>query len=124
SFARYFTFVLILAAYCLGSWFIPRLVYKRARELRLDFSQFFLIADLLFWLVVIYRTGADKSLLFLLSLVRVSDQRDMSFKRVLVFAHLTLLGYAILVCYLITIEGRLVDVRLEILKMAYIYCAN
>ena len=124
SFARYFTFVLILAAYCLGSWFIPRLVYKRARELRLDFSQFFLIADLLFWLVVIYRTGADKSLLFFLSLVRVSDQRDMSFKRVLVFAHLTLIAYALLVLYLFYIEVRLVDLRLELLKMAYIYGAN
>src|SRR5438034_2119470 len=124
SFARYFTFVLTLAAYCLGSWFIPRLVYKKARELKLDFSQFFLIADLLFWLVVIYRTGADKSLLFFLSLVRVSDQRDMSFKRVLVFAHLTLIAYALLVLYLFYIEVRLVDLRLELLKTAYIYGAN
>src|SRR5437867_4952237 len=124
SWWRYLTFVLILTGYWISSWFIPRLIYKTARKLSLDFSLFFLIADLLFWLVVIYRTGADRSLLFFLSLVRVSDQRDMSFKRVLVFAHLTLLGYALLVFYLITIEGRLVDVRLELLKMAYIYGAN
>ena len=124
SWGKYLTFVLILAGYCLSSWFIPKLIYRTARKRRIDFSLCFLIADLLFWLLVIYRTGAEKSLLFFLSLVRVSEQRDMSFKRVLVFAHLTLIAYALLVFYLVSIEGRPVDLRLEILKMAYIYGAS
>src|SRR5438093_3999894 len=124
SWGKYLTFVLILAGYCLSSWFIPKLIYRTARKRRIDFSLCFLIADLLFWLLVIYRTGAEKSLLFFLSLVRVSEQRDMSFKRVLVFAHLTLIAYALLVFYLVSIEGRPVGTRPKLLKMAYIYVAN
>ncbi len=122
SWSRYVTFVLILASYCVGSWLVLRFGYLKTR--RLDLSLFFLITDLFFWILVIYRTGAETSLLFFLSIVWVSDQAYGTVKKVLMFAHLTLLAYALLVVYLVAVEGRPVDLRLEFLKMVYIYGAS
>ncbi len=122
SWVRYLTFVLIFGAYCTGSWLILRFGYLKVKTL--DLGLLFLITDLFFWILVIYRTGAETSLLFFLSIVRVSDQAYTTFKRVLMFAHLTLFAYAMLVVYLVAIEGRTVDLRLEFLKMAYIYGAS
>src|SRR3990172_3739621 len=84
--SRYLAFVAVLAAYCTGSWLALRSWYGRIKGF--DLGLFFLITDLLFWILVIYRTGADKSLLFFLSVVRVSDQAFTTFRRVLIFAHL------------------------------------
>ena len=80
--------------------------------------------DLFFLVLAIYRTGADKSLLFFLSVIRVSDQTYTSFKRLVLFAHLSLFSYVLFILYLTGIERRTVDWKLEILKMAYIYGAN
>jgi signal transduction histidine kinase/ActR/RegA family two-component response regulator len=120
--SRYSEFVAILAAYCVGSWLILRSGYRKFRPVDLGLT--LLIVDLLVWLLVIYRTGADKSLLFFLSVVRVSDQAYTTFKRVLLFAHLSLVSYFAFILYLTLIEGRAVDWRMEILKMVYIYGAN
>lgn len=122
SWPRYLEFVAIFAAYCVGSWLVLWFGYKKFK--RFDLPLFFLIADLFFWLLVIHRTGAETSLLFFLSVVRVSDQAYTSFKRVLMFAHLTVFAYAGLVFYLVVIEGRQLDLRLEFLKMIYIYGAS
>jgi signal transduction histidine kinase/ActR/RegA family two-component response regulator len=40
------------------------------------------------------------------------------------FAHLSLISYALLLLYLTMLEGRMIDWRTEVLKMAYIYGAN
>jgi signal transduction histidine kinase/CheY-like chemotaxis protein len=120
--SRYLTFVLIFGSYCLGSWLILRFAYLKTK--RIDLALLFLMMDLLLWILVIYRTGAETSLLFFLSIVRVSDQAYTTFKKVLMFAHMTLLAYVLLVVYLIVIEHRTIDLRIEFLKMAYIYGAS
>src|ERR1700733_1566913 len=56
SLSHYLVFVGIFAAYCLGSWLILRAGYKKVR--RLDLTLFFLIVDLVPWLLAIYWTGA------------------------------------------------------------------
>jgi signal transduction histidine kinase/AmiR/NasT family two-component response regulator len=122
SLSRYLAFVAILAIYGAGSWLILRTGYKKAKPL--DLSLVFLVVDLLFWLLVLYRTGAEKSLLFFFCVLRVSDQTYTSFKRVLMFGHLSLVCYAGFILYLSTIEGRPIDWKIELLKMAYIYGAN
>jgi signal transduction histidine kinase/ActR/RegA family two-component response regulator len=122
SWSQYFTIVAIFAAYCIGSWLFLKSTYKRIKPRDLNLT--FLIVDLLFWLLAIYQTGADKSLLFFLSVVRVSDQAYTTFKRVLMFAHVSLFSYLIFILYLSSVEGRPIDWRIEILKMAYIYGAN
>ena len=121
SLTRYLTFVLVLGSYCLGSWLILRYGYLKTR---LDLALLFLITDVFFWALTIYRTGAETSLLFFLSIVRVSDQAYTSFKKVLMFAHLTLLAYGALVAYLVVVEDRTIDVRIEVLKVIYLYGAS
>ncbi len=122
SLLRYLLFVGIFAAYCTGSWLILRKGYKRASSFGLPLL--FLILDLFFFLFAIYRTGADKSLLFFLCIVRVADQAYTTFKRVLMFAHLTLASYLGFILYLAFVEGRAIDWRMEGLKIAYIYGVN
>ncbi|HLH31719.1 MAG TPA: ATP-binding protein [Terriglobia bacterium] len=122
SAARYFEFVGILAAYTVGSWLILRAGYRKVKPI--DLSLLFLMVDLFVWILVVYRTGAEKSLLFFLSVIRVSDQTYTTFKRVLMFAHLSLVSYLCFLLYLAFIDGRPIDWRIEILKMAYIYGAN
>ena len=100
----------------------PPRAYKKVKAF--DLSVLFLIVDLFFLVLAIYRTGADKSLLFFLSVIRVSDQTYTSFKRLVLFAHLSLFSYVLFILYLTGIERRTVDWKLEILKMAYIYGAN
>lgn len=122
SWSRYLAFVAIFATYCLASWLVLRVAYKKVKAF--DLSVLFLIVDLFFLVLAIYRTGADKSLLFFLSVIRVSDQTYTSFKRLVLFAHLSLFSYVLFILYLNGIERRPVDWKLEILKMAYIYGAN
>src|SRR5215467_8143439 len=78
SWSRYLQIVGIFAGYCIGSWVILRKGYKKAKPL--DLALVFLILDLFLWILVLYRTGADKSLPFFLSIVRVSDQAYTSTK--------------------------------------------
>src|SRR5262249_2403407 len=118
SLTEYLTFVLILAAYCLGSWLILRYGYLKTR---LDLAVVFLGTDVFLWLLAVYRTGADTSLLFFLSIVRVSDQAYTSFKKVLMFAHLTVLAYGGLLAYLVFVEDRTIDFRSQFLKVIYLY---
>src|SRR6266850_2469990 len=122
SWSRYIPFVAIFAIYGMGSFLILRKGYEKVKPV--DLCLLFLVVDLVFWLLAVYRTGADKSLLFFLSVVRVSDQTYTTFKRVLIFAHLALVSYVLFILYLATIEGRAIDWRLEALKIAYVYGAN
>ncbi len=73
---------------------------------------------------MLYRTGADRSLLFLLIVVRVADQASTTFKRVLTFAHLTVGSYVLFLLYLSAFEGRAIDWRIEGLKITYLYGIN
>jgi signal transduction histidine kinase/AmiR/NasT family two-component response regulator len=120
--SRYLSFVAIFATYCIGSWLILRKGYRKIKPI--DLSLLFLIVDLFFFVLILYRTGADKSLLFFLSIVRVSDQAYTTFRRVLMFAHLALASYVFFILYLAFIEGRPIDWRMEALKIAYIYGVN
>jgi len=122
SWTGYLAFVAILATYCIGSWLILSKAYKKIKSV--DLPLVFLITDIFFWILTIYRTGADKSLLFFLCVLRVSDQGYTSFRRVLMFAYLTLISYVLLIYYLAAIEGRTIDWQTELLKVAYIFGAN
>jgi signal transduction histidine kinase/ActR/RegA family two-component response regulator len=121
SVREYLTFVLILCSYCVGSWLILRYGYLKTR---IDLALVFLVTDVFLWLLAVYRTGAETSLLFFLSIVRVSDQAYTSFKKVLMFAHLTVLSYGGLLAYLVFVEDRTIDLRSQLLKVIYLYGAS
>jgi len=122
SLAGYLAFVAIFAVYCLASWLALRKGYRKIKPV--DFSLMLLVADLFLWLLVVHRTGAEKSLLFFVGVVLVSHQAYTTFKRILIFAHLTVGSYLLLMLYLAVIEGRQIDWRIEVLKIAYMYGAN
>ena len=107
SWTKYLGFVAVLVVYCVGSCLVLRTKYRKLKPL--DIHLLFLIVDLFVWILVIYRTGAEHSLLFFLSVVRVSDQAYTTFKRVLLFAHLSLISYLCFVVYLAAIEGRSIN---------------
>jgi signal transduction histidine kinase/ActR/RegA family two-component response regulator len=121
SLTRYLTFVLILGSYSLTSWLIIRYAYLKTP---VDVPLIFLITDLFFWVLTIYRTGAETSLLFFLSIVRVADQAYTSFRKVMMFAYLTLFAYGALLSYLVFVEKRTIDIRIEVLKAIYLCGAS
>ena len=76
-----------LLAYGGASWVALRWWYERVRIVNL--GDFFLALDLLSFPVAIYATGADQSWLFVLLLIRVTDQANTNFRRALTFGHLS-----------------------------------
>src|SRR5436309_1463920 len=115
SLAGYLAFVAISAVYCLASWLALRKGYRKIKPV--DFSLVLLVADLFLWLLVVHRTGAEKSLLFFVGVVLVSHQAYTTFKRILIFAHLTAGSYLLLMLYLAVIEGILELSTIEARKL-------
>src|SRR5262245_7712465 len=107
SWPDYLFFVSTMLAYCATSWLVLRFAQSRTRQV--DLGTVFLILDVLMFLWVIYRTGADNSLLFFLMVLRVADQAYTSFSRVFSFAHITTAAYLLLLWYLAGYEQRNVD---------------
>jgi signal transduction histidine kinase/CheY-like chemotaxis protein len=117
--AAYLQFVLVMGAYCLGSWVALRWAYGKRRKI--DYGLVFLVADVIAMLYVVYQTGADRSLLFFVLIMRVSDQGYHGSRRMFFFAHLTTAAYALFVGYLAWFEGRPVDWSVQVLKLAFMY---
>jgi PAS domain S-box-containing protein len=76
------------------------------------------------WILVIYYSGGEKSLLFWLMVMRVVDQINTSFKRVLFFAHLSTASYIGLLLYLTYIDERPISWLYEFPKILVIYGSN
>jgi len=113
----------LLTIYALVSWLILYRFYTECDILDLGF--FFLTMDIvLFFVLAIYYSGGEKSLLFFLMVIRVADQANTSFKRVIFFSHFSLLAYIILLLYLVGVEHRSLNGSIEILKCCAIYFIN
>jgi signal transduction histidine kinase/ActR/RegA family two-component response regulator len=121
--AGYLWFVGMIAVYCLISWQVLRHGYFRIRHF--DFGLVFLLVDLPFILSVIHWTGANRSVLFFLLVLRVSDQTSYSnTRRIFAFAHITPVAYTAYLFWLSTLPEITLDWKLEILKVLAIYGAN
>ena len=112
----------LLAIYGLGSWLVLWLSYERLRGI--DLGLVFLNVDLIFFVLAIYYSGGQRSLLFLLPLVRVADQANTNFRRVRGFTHLATLLYALFILYLVRVEHRPISWQIEIGKMIILYGAG
>ncbi|MCP4021741.1 MAG: response regulator [Desulfobacteraceae bacterium] len=115
-------FCLLSLSYCLFSWIILNRFYRRVK--RINLSELFLIADLFFIVLFIYLTGGEKSWWFFLVIVRVADQITISYKRVRVMSHLTVIIYACMLLYIQFVDGRTFSWTYEFLKIAAIYTTN
>lgn len=115
-------FLTIMAIYAIGTWLVLYLFYEKSTKV--DLGLLFLTTDIAVFTLAIYFSGGEKSLLFFLLIVRVADQANTSFKRVMFFGHISLLAYLALLFYLAQIDQRSLNWLMEITKCCSIYLAN
>jgi PAS domain S-box-containing protein len=111
-----------LFIYSLISWLILYIFFERVKLF--DLGIFFLVFDIFVWIFVIYSTGGEKSLLFVLMIVRAADQSAMTFKRVIVFAHISILSYILMLLYMNYVEYKSISLLGELPKLVFIYAVN
>jgi PAS domain S-box-containing protein len=109
----------IVLSYSLLSWLVLYFYFEKIHKI--DISFIFLIVDVLIWTLMIYYSGGEKSLLFWLMVMRVADQINTSFRRVLFFGHLSFFCYLGLLVYLLYVEQRPLSLRHELPKILVIY---
>ena len=117
-----FAIASIVMSYSLISWMILYLYFEKIQNIDLSFM--FLVVDIFIWTLMIYFSGGEKSLLFWLMVMRVADQYNTSFKRVLFFGHLSLFCYLGMLVYLLYVEHRPLLIRYELPKILAIYGSN
>jgi len=112
-------FTLIVMAYSLISWLVLRTFFDRVHFM--DLGDLFLGLDIVFYVLAIYYTGGDESWAFFIVLIRVADQVPASTWRTLLFAHLGVLGFVLLLLYLAFVEDRPVSWPAELAKVFFLY---
>jgi len=122
SWIPFLDFTAVALSYTVLSSAILYLFYGRTGKF--DFGIFFLTTDIFVFVLAIYFTGGYKSLLFFILLIRVADQTNTSFKRVLVFAHVSILAYIAMLFYIVHFDHRSFPLSLEIPKLCCIYFAG
>jgi signal transduction histidine kinase len=115
-------FLCLTFTYSLLSWGALYLFFDKVTKINLEVV--FLTTDLAIIIAAIYFTGGDRSLLFFLLLVRVSDQANTTFRRALFFSHVPVLGYLAMLWYLALIEGRDVPWTAEGIKVSLLYLTS
>ncbi len=114
--------VCLTLAYLVCGWVVNRHTFET--RFRFDTSFVFLNLDVLVWGFCIYWTGGPSSLLFFVLLVRVGDQTNTTFTRVAWFAGVTPLVYLAILSYVAFVDGRLINVPVEALKVAFMIVVN
>lgn len=109
----------VLTAYTALSWLVLVLFYGRTQ--RLDLGLVFLSLDLLAVAYSILVTGADRSWLFFMLLVRVADQTHTTAQRVRFFAHAAALVYLLLMASLALLAGHAVFWPAVLTKTVILY---
>lgn len=112
----------VIAGYALVSFLSLRLFYERV--LPFDLSLFFLTGDVVVWTLAIYATGADRSWLFFILLIRVADQTQTTFRRCLAFAGLTFLCYTALLLWVHLVKGTPLPPEVGIVKLIFVTVAG
>ncbi|HEV7920233.1 MAG TPA: ATP-binding protein [Thermoanaerobaculia bacterium] len=117
---------IILFVYCALSWAALLAFYRPV--LPRDLGLFFLFFDIVVWTFAIYFTGAERSWLFFIYLMRVADQVQTTVRRCLAFGLLSLLCYGAMFAWVVLVDGRPVAaseiaVRLLFIALATIYIA-
>ena len=115
-------FAAILIGYALFSWLMLYIFFDRLKSI--DLGLVFLTADIFIFILAIYFTGGEKSWLFFLLMFRVADQANTNFKKTIIFSHISVISYLLLILYLSLVEQRLIEWPIEISKTVFIYLGN
>jgi PAS domain S-box-containing protein len=113
----------ILGGYSLLSWYLLHIFYEDLRP-QIDLGTIFLGCDMAFFSVAIHYTGAERSWIFFLPLIRVLDQSMETFRRALAFGHLAPLSYAAVLLYARFWEHRTFPIAPELAKIAFLYLSS
>lgn len=118
----YIFLILISFFYSFISWVILYYFYEKIKFI--DLGILFLSLDIFFFTLAIYFSGGTESWLIILLIVRVADQTNTTFKRVLLFSHLCTVSYLGMLLYIENIDKIPIDWSLELVKALCIYLAN
>lgn len=121
SWQETFEFQAIALSYAGFSWFVLYLFFGKTG--RFDLGIFFLIADFFIFALAVYFSGGQRSLLFVLFLIRIADQTNTHFKRVLVFSHIGVAVYGGLLLYLHYVDHEDIRLAYELPKLLGLYLA-
>jgi two-component system cell cycle sensor histidine kinase/response regulator CckA len=109
----------ILILYPLFSWLILYLFFERVKTFNL--ASFFLVFDIFIYVLIVYFTGGDKSWLFFLVLSRVADHANTSYRKVLLYAHVSIFSYVLMLIYVMYVEHHAIAWLGESSKIAILY---
>jgi signal transduction histidine kinase/CheY-like chemotaxis protein len=110
-----------LFVYAIVSWAAVRIVLRRLGR---DLTLFFLFGDIVLWSFAIYATGAEKSWLFFIPVLRVADQMQTTVRRCLAFTVWGLLCFTGMIAYVQLVDGRSVRPAVLATELAFIGIAG
>jgi signal transduction histidine kinase/CheY-like chemotaxis protein len=108
---------LALAVYAVISWAAVRVVLFRFRR---DLTLMFLFGDIILWSFAIYATGAEKSWLFFIPVLRVADQMQTTVRRCLAFTLWGVACFATMLAYVQVVDGRAVRPAVFVTELIFI----
>jgi signal transduction histidine kinase/CheY-like chemotaxis protein len=112
----------VLAGYCVLSTALLRMYYERA--LPYDLSLFFLIVDVPVWTLAIYASGAERSWIFFILLIRVADQTQSTFRRCLGFVALGTLCYGAMLLWVVLVDERPIAPMSALVRVIFVAIAG
>ncbi|HXI13469.1 MAG TPA: ATP-binding protein [Thermoanaerobaculia bacterium] len=113
---------LFVEIYAMLAWVVLRSLY--ASVTRVDLGVLFLVLDVFVWTALLYFSGGEKSWLFFVLLIRVSDQTDTSFRRALGFAVLSSGSYATMLGLILAFSPSEISLRGGIAKLIFLVGGN
>ena len=118
------TTAMLLGVWAGVTWVALVAFLRRGRDL----TVWALAGDLVLWTAAVYLSGAEKSWLFFILVLRVSDQTQTTFRRAFNFAMLAVACYAGMLGWVVSVDGRTIDApaalaRLTFLCLAGVYIA-
>jgi two-component system sensor histidine kinase/response regulator len=112
---------IVLAVYAVLSWAAVRTTLFRAEY---DLTLLFLFGDIVIWSYAIYATGAEKSWLFFIPVLRVADQMQTTVRRCVAFTLWSVFCFAGMLAYVDVVDGRQVGLAVSLTKLTFIGVAG
>jgi signal transduction histidine kinase/DNA-binding response OmpR family regulator/HPt (histidine-containing phosphotransfer) domain-containing protein len=109
----------VLLGYAFVAWGVIRTFWSP--KALIDISDFFLVFDVVVLAFIVYVSGANHSLMWIIFIARPADQVATTYRRSLFFAHLGPLAFLGLMLYVSGVEHREVVWPVEIAKGTFLY---
>jgi signal transduction histidine kinase/CheY-like chemotaxis protein len=110
-----------LFAYAIVSWLLARFLVLRAA---LDPTLFFLFGDIVIWCYAIYATGAEKSWLFFIPVLRVADQMQTTVRRCIAFTVWNVVCFSGMLAYVGLVDGRAISPPAVLTELTFLGVAG